>query len=241
MKNKLCGMMASGLIGLFMATPTIASDDDLTRARVGISNNSFTSLYSGGPLEVDYTSLNLGVTRITSDALYYDIAYKKGLSASWNTFELTDFPDEDYSRSDITLTVGKALDNGIQVFAGYQNSNSAIALPTSWELVPEEEFNITGFFLGAGRSFKVNEGSLNVNLALGSMDAKLLDGGGEWNDSTSGSGYSIGATYTMFLSEDISANFELKQQKYEYEFGTGPNTGGDDNMTMFGVNLVHSL
>jgi hypothetical protein len=241
MKNKLCGVIVSGLIGLSMATPTIASDDDLTRARVGISNNSFTTLYSGGPLEVDYASLNLGVTYITSDALYYDIAYKKGLSASWNTFELTDFPDEDYSRSDITLTVGKALDNGVQVFAGYQNSSTDIALPAAWNMVPEEEFNITGFFLGAGRSFKVSEGSLNLNLALGSMDAKLYDGQGIWHDSTKGSGYSIGATYTMFVSEGISANFELKQQNYDYEFENAPLTSGDDEMTMFGINLVRSL
>lgn len=242
MNNKLSGLVVSVVMSLSMSIPVFASDDNLTRARVGISNNSFSSLYSGGDLDADFLSLNLGMTYITSDAFYYDLAYKKGLGTSWNTQELTGSPDEDYSRTDITITIGKALDNGIQVFAGYQNSSTDIALPAAWEMVPEEEFNVTGFFLGAGRSFKVNDGSLNVNVALGSMDAELYDGDGIWHDSTSGSGYSLGATYTMFISEGMSVNFEFKQQKYDYDFNEeAPLTAGDDHMTMIGVNLVRSL
>ena len=46
---------------------------------------------------------------------------------------LNDGKDEDYSRTDVTLTIGKALDNGIQLFAGYQDSSATIALPAiSW-------------------------------------------------------------------------------------------------------------
>ena len=242
MNNKLCALVAISLLGLAIATPTIASDDGVLRARLGLSDNSFTTLYSGGDMEVDYTSLNMGVTWIRPDALYLDLAYKQDLGASWNTRELTGFSDEDYSRADITLTVGKALDNGVQVFAGYQNSQTDIALPAAWGMVSEEEFNISGFFLGAGRSFKVGEGSLNLNAALGYMDAELYDGGGVWHDSKKGSGHSLGASYTLFLSEGLAANIELKQQNYDYDFDDdAPLTSGDDKMTMIGINLVRQF
>lgn len=239
MNNKLSGLVVSVLMSLSMSIPVFASDDNLTRARVGISNNSFSSLYSGGDLDADFSSLNVGVTYITSDALYYDLAYKQNLGGSWETEQNGFVFGDDYNRTDLTLTIGKVLDSGIQLFAGYQDSDTDIA--GQWESGEDEGFDVKGFFIGAGKSFKVNEGSLNLNAALGTMDAVLVDGSARSHDSTSGSGYSIGATYTMFLSEGMSANFEFKQQKYDYEFGTGPNTGGDDKMTMFGVNLVRSL
>mgnify|MGYP001583086644 CR=1 FL=1 len=251
MKYKLFFYVFS-LMGLSLSLPTIASDDDLTRARVGVSSNNFTTIYSGGDLDASFKSLNLGLSYIRSDAIYFDLAYKHTLSGSWeayrNVFTLDPesgepvFVDEgmrkdDYDRNDITLTVGKVLDTGVQVFAGYQNSATDIA--GQWIVVDEEGFDVSGFFIGVGKSFKVNKGSLNINAAYGSMSAELIDGRGDAHDSTSGSGYSVGATYTIYLNDSLSANFELKQQKYDYDFDdNAPLTAGDDKMTMIGINIA---
>jgi len=242
------------LVGAIMAacvTPVLASDDGVLRARIGVSTNDFTTIWSGGDLETDYTSLNFGTTYITPNAFYLDLGVKKDTSASWNTMELNpnlnDGKDEDYSRTDVTLTIGKALDNGIQLFAGYQDSSATIALPAiSWVQgtgsVEEEEVDVDGFFFGVGKSFKIGEGSVNLNAAYAFMDATLIDADGGSHDSTDGDGYSVGASYTRYLSEAVAVNFELKQQKYSYEFNAdSPNTGGDDKMTMMGVNLVYQF
>lgn len=255
MNNKFSKLILICLMGLSFSVPAVASDDNLTRARVGISNNSFSTLYSGGDLDASFTSLNLGLTYIRSDALYFDLAYKHTLSGSWETYRIlfTIDPEtgnpvylgegmrkDDYDRNDITLTVGKVLDSGVQIFAGYQNSDTDIA--GQWIIVDEEGFDVSGFFIGAGKSFKVNEGSLNLNAAYGSMSAELIDGWGDSHDSTGGSGYSIGATYTVYLNDNLSANFEIKQQNYDYDFNDqAPLTAGDDKMTMIGFNLVRPL
>ncbi len=246
-------IIVAAATALTLAAPLASfADEGAMRGRLGVSNNSFTTIWSGGDLETSYNSLNFGFTYITPKSYYYDLAIKKSLSASWNTVELTDGTndgrDEDYARNDLTFTVGKVLDNGVQVFAGYQDSSATIALPPiSWVQdlgsVVEEEIDVSGFFLGAGKSIKLGEGSLNLNAAYGSMSATLVDAGGIANDSSGGNGYSIGATYTHFFTDDLSVNFELKQQKYSYDFSS-PDialTSGDDKMTMIGFNVVRQF
>lgn len=239
-------------ITIASASPALASDEGMVRARIGLSSNDFTTLWSGGDLKSDYMSLNLGATYITPNAFYVDLGFKQDTSASWNTVELNpdfnDGKDENYSRDDLTLTIGKALDNGMQIFAGYQDSSATIALPKiSWVqagFVEEEEIDISGYFFGVGKSFKVGEGSVNLNAAYGFMEGTLVDATGQSWDSTDGDGYSLGASYTRFLTESFSLNFELKRQKYSYKYDTGGAiilTSGDDEMTMFGANIVYQF
>lgn len=245
--QKLFGMILCVITALSVTVPTVASDD-LLRGRVGISSNSFTSLYSGGQLEADFMSLNFGATYITDTAVYFDFAYKQNLGGTWSADllgmdgngNLDIFSvEDDYNRTDLTLTAGMVLENGIQVFGGYQDSDTDIA--GEWQSGEDEGFDVSGFFIGAGKSLKISNGSLNLNAAFGSMEAILVDGFGDSHTSSSGSGYSIGATYSIFVNDSTTANFELKQQNYNYDFDTGPSTGGDDKMTMFGVNLIRSL
>ena len=250
MRNFKSSLLAGAII-FASASPTLAEDEGMMRARIGLSSNDFTTLWSGGDLKTDYMSLNLGATYITPSAFYLDLGFKQDISASWNTVELTPFndgKDEEYTRDDLTITIGKVLDNGMQLFAGYQDSSATIALPEiSWGsegYVDEEEMDVSGFFLGVGKSFKVGEGSINLNLAYGLMDGTLVDAEGRSWDSTDGDGYSLGASYTRFLTESFSLNFEVKKQKYSYEYDTGGATiltSGDDEMTMIGANLVYQF
>ena len=172
MRNFKSSLLAGAII-FASASPTLAEDEGMMRARIGLSSNDFTTLWSGGDLKTDYMSLNLGATYITPSAFYLDLGFKQDTSASWNTVEISpgfnDGKDEEYTRDDLTITIGKVLDNGMQLFAGYQDSSATIALPEiSWGsegYVDEEEMDVSGFFLGVGKSFKVGEGSINLNLA----------------------------------------------------------------------------
>lgn len=246
--------IVAGVIASAVAPTTVMADDGVFRARVGVSSNDFETVWSGGTLKTDYTALNLGLSYISESQWYGDIAYKTDTSATWNTRELLspDLNDEDYGRRDITVTVGKVLDNGVQLFAGYQNSRATMALPEiAQELfgwVAEEEFNVDGFFMGVGRSFSVGSGSLNLNASYGKMDGELVDAQGISNDGDDGKGYSLGASYSYVLGDAVSMTFEVKRQSYSYSYSNPSNpdiliadTGGDDDMTMVGINLNYQF
>ena len=240
-----------GVSALMVASSSVVADDGVIRMRAGLSSNSFDTLWSGGDLETDYTSLNLGLSYITESQWYYDVAYKTDTSATWNTRELSpgfnDGKDEDYGRRDLTLTVGKVLENGVALFIGYQNSAATMALPVdTWQAagsVSEEEFDVKGFYFGVGRSFSVGEGSLNLNASYGKMDGELVDAGGFRNEGDDGKGYSLGLAYTYVLGSNTSLTFEAKRQSYSYEYDSEFIflTGGDDNMTTFGINLNYQI
>lgn len=247
-------IVAAGIVVSAVTPQVTIADDGVFRARVGVSSNDFDTVWSGGTLETSYTSLNLGFSYISESQWYGDIAYKTDTSATWNTGELLDptFDDEDYSRRDITLTVGKVLDNGVQIFAGYQNSRATMALPQELQdaigWVDEEEFNVDGFFVGLGRSFSVGPGSLNLNASYGKMNGELVDALGITNDGDDGKGYSAGASYSYVLGDAVSMTLEVKKQSYSYSYRnpSNPNiiiadTGGDDDMTMIGVNLNYQF
>jgi hypothetical protein len=231
------------------------ADDGIWRGRIGVSQNDFSTIWSGGDLEVDYMSLNAGVSYITPDANYFDLAYKTNMDGEWNTLALSpglnDGKDEDYDRDDITITIGRVLESGLQVYGGYQDSHADIYLPpVSWvqglNSVVKEEIDITGFFFGVGKSYKLGEGSLNLNFAYGFMDAELIDAIGVKSTADGGDGYSLGAAYSYYFSNTLGVSFEFKQQKYSYDFDLSQGaaaqvTSGDDELTMLGVNLIRQF
>ena len=230
------------------------ADDGIWRGRIGVSQNDFTTIWSGGDLEVDYMSINAGVSYITPDANYFDLAYKTNIDGEWNTQALTEFNDgrdEDYDRDDITITIGRVLESGLQVYGGYQDSHADIYLPpVSWVQeegsVVKEEIDITGFFFGVGKSYKLGEGSLNLNAAYGFMDAELIDAEGVKSKADGGDGFSLGVAYSYYFSNTLGVSFEFKQQKYSYDFDLSEGaaaqvTSGDDELTMLGVNLIRQF
>jgi hypothetical protein len=230
---------------LTVTIPAVAQDENgIFRVRGGISLNDFNTVWSGGELEANYLALNLGVTYITPSQWYADLGYKTETSADWNTSDLLPgTADEDFARRDITLTIGKVLQNGIQLFVGYQDSESTMDLPLvaqqalGW--VAEEKFEIDGYFVGIGRSFSIGGGALNLNGSIGKMDGDLYDANGIRNAGSGGGGYSLGAGYTYYFGTSTSVNVEVKHQSYSYDFNNDDIiiTAGDDEMTMFGLNI----
>ena len=235
-----------------IALPSLANEDT-TRGRIGISQNSFNTLWSGGTLTTTYQALNLGATYIHSSGFYGDIGYRTPFSkAKWNTVELTnrqgsvnDGENEKFTRVDTTLTLGKAFEGGWTAFVGYQDSKSKMDLPARWVTTygskPDESFNVNGYFVGGGKSFDLKDyGSISLSAATGKMKAKLQDATGRWNNSTGGSGYSLGAGYNYFFTKNAGINVEVKQQKYRYTFSNSAIllTAGDDKMLTYGINFI---
>ncbi len=236
---------------LILICITAANAQDVTvRARVGVSQNNFSSIYSGGPMKSDYQSLNTGLTLIESSGWYADVALKNSMSAKWslngfgtdsNNGSQIGSGKDSYTRKDTTLTIGKALDGGVQVFGGYQLANSTIDLGPVVRNY-KEEFNVKGFFAGVGKTIPLSVGSVNINGAVGQMKARMLDGRGTWNDSDTGTGYSLGATYSYPLAEKTTLSVEFKQQAYKYKFGpTSPSTGGNDKLQVIGANVSYQI
>ncbi len=193
--------LAVGCVGMASA------QDGVIRGRVGVSQNTFNTLWSGGQLESNFQSLNLGGTYILPSGWYFDAALKNSLGAKWTGGSNTDEP---YKRQDITLTAGKALGDGIQVFGGYQQANSTITLHGG----VEERFDVKGVFTGVGKSIPMTVGSVNLNAAVGAMAGRLLDGMSPqvWHTSKLGYGTSLGATYSYPLAPKSTLSFEYKLQ-----------------------------
>jgi len=238
---------------LTLASSFCYATEDTYRGRIGISQNSFNTLWSGGELKSNYQSLNLGATYIHTTGFYGDISYKTPFSkAKWNTVELTnkqgsvnDGEDEKFNRIDTTLTLGKAFEGGWTAFVGYQDSKSKMDLPARWVTTygskPDESFNVNGYIVGGGKSFDFNEyGSISLSAAVGKMKAKLTDSVGRVNNSTGGNGYSLGVGYNYFFTKNIGVNLEAKQQKYSYSFSNSAIllTTGNDKMVSYGLNLI---
>jgi hypothetical protein len=239
---KKIAKISVGIIVLLAATAASAQDG-VIRGRVGIAQNSFSSLFSGGGLTSNYQSLNTGATYILSSGWYADGALKQSIGAKWDVDGgvRADQKGNEYKRQDITLTLGKALDGGVQVFGGYQQAKSTINLgPGAANF--EEHFDVKGFFVGAGKTIPMSVGSVNLNAAIGQMTGRLFDGGSVWHDSDKGTGYSLGATYSYPLAEKMTLSVEYKLQTYKYKFdANSPNTGGDDKLQVFGANVSYQF
>lgn len=227
---------------LFASLASVSHSQEATvRGRLGISQNSFTTLWSGGDIKTNYQSLNAGATYIMSSGWYVDGGVKSALSAKWNSIEAAgDTIDRSFKRNDYTLTVGKSLSDNWQLFGGYQNSQSSMAISTTSP--PEEKFSVKGYFVGVGKTIPVAVGSINLNASVGSMKGHLVDASGYGNNSNGGSGSSYGVSYSYPLSDKTSLAFDYKQQSYKYNFdSSSPLTSGKDKMSMIGASFSYQF
>jgi hypothetical protein len=245
-KLKKSSLVAISIVGMLSGVNSIA-DDNLLRARAGVSYNSYDTVWSGGPLKTDFYSLNLGASYVTQDRWYVDGSFRGSMNGTWNSVELAtpnNGKDEDYKRNDYTLTIGKGLNDNWTVFGGYQYSDSTITLPaafiSAYNTVNEETLKIGGFFVGGAKSFVVGNGSLSVNASVGAMKAELVDSIGIKHTSDTGFGGSVGTSYSYYFTKNLGLMAEAKYQKYSYDYPASSMilTSGDDTMKLIGLNLI---
>lgn len=216
-----------------------AMAENTVRLRAGVAAVQYVAPDPNGDIKSDFNALLLGATLITDAGWFFDLGSRTSTSAKWNAQDL--FPplsDQDFERRDLTLTVGKALGNGLSVFGGYQAGDSELTLDST-PLGGTKDWlkqKTQGFFVGVGKGFAVGNGTLALSGALGMMKAEITDSfGGPTEKSDSGSGVSLGLAYNYFFTKSIGITADLKYQSYRLKYA---DFSGDERLTQLGLSLV---
>ena len=209
------------------------------RARIGFSEASLDSVWSGGKFSSDYSSTNYGLSYAFDNGYFVDYSIRAGDdddnpdngSADFGTRELGGF-----SRDETTYTLGKSLGDGLTAFGGITESEYQITVfpGTAGEFT--EFVETDGFFLGVSQSYLLDTGVLSLSLAYADMDLDLTYSGDLAGmfiaDSGDGFSYSIGYIYPV--NDAVSINAEYRSQSYSFDLA-------DDAVDNLGLNLLYSF
>lgn len=169
-----------------------------------------------------YMTLGVGAT-LAMDQVYFDVAVTNSLSAEYDNDDTA--TTEDFSRQDIALTVGLALDGGFSVFGGYKTGSSEY---TNLSLTSATTtFDTDGLFFGAGIALPVDNNSLSFSGALALMNGTLEDNDTfftPFNEEADTVGISLSMAYTMNFSETNGLTLKGAVQSYGFTDWTGPNS-----------------
>lgn len=169
-----------------------------------------------------YMTLGVGAT-LAMDQIYFDIAVTNSIGAEYDNEDT--LLTEDFSRQDIALTVGMALDGGISIFGGYKTGSSEYT-----NISPSAAtttFDTDGLFAGASISLPMDQNSLSFSGALALMNGKLEDNDTvftQYDEEADTVGISLAAAYTMNMSETNGLTFKAGYQAYGFSDWTGPNS-----------------
>lgn len=210
--------------------------------RVGISDVSMASLWSGGEFNSDYTSTNYGVTYAFDNGYYVDYSMRLGEDKGTDILAATNF-----SRDDFSYTIGKSLGDGLSVFGGMIETEYSLDLNyTELGLIFTETVDYDGLFVGASQVYPLDMGFLAFSIAYADVDLTLSYSGnfnpGSFN--ATGDGFSYGVTYVYPLNDNLSVNSEFKQQVYDFSSGGNDQSGSlsvEDDLQTLGVNLVYNF
>ena len=181
-----------------------ASAETIFRPRASIGSSSYELAFteSGDSLsKVSYLKGGVGAT-IATGQLYFDVGYNGSLGAKYS--DSYDGSDQDFLRSDLTLTVGYALPNHITVFGGFKSS---------------------GPYFGAGISIPAGSGIWSFNGAIAVLSATLKDDTvtfPPFDAKADSAGFSIGAGYTLPFGGTQGISFKANVQGYNYTGWTDP-------------------
>ena len=206
--------------------PAYASDVLVRpRASLGLASYSLTIGDAGSEAEAtsSYIKGGFGLT-IAKENLYFDLGYSTSFGATHDAFIV----EEDFVRTDLNLTVGTALNNGLSVFGGFKTGESELSdtftgLTTS--------FKASGIFFGASKSWSGANDSISVNAAIAFLDGELTDddptfdlGYSNARDASANTvGLSFGAGYNYYLSDDSGISLKGMFQSYNFTGWEDPN------------------
>lgn len=229
-----------------LALPSLAlADDGAFRVRAGLASVSYVSPGTdpGDPdLKSTYGAVALGASYVSSTGWFGDIGFRNSLSAEWNAKDLGFDRDDDFKRNEVTVSIGKALGDGLAVFGGVQTTKAELTISASntiggfslGEFKAEEKGTL--FFAGASKAFAAGPGNLTVSGALGVLSKKLTDNQGSPEEkSDSGAGVSLGAAYAYPLTQKVSLLGDLRYQSYSVEWS---GQKARENVTSLGVSVV---
>ena len=200
-----------------------ASAETIFRPRASIGSSSYELAFteSGDSLsKVSYLKGGVGAT-IATGQLYFDVGYNGSLGAKYS--DSYDGSDQDFLRSDLTLTVGYALPNHITVFGGFKSGT------TEYTAFDEPnttlKFEASGPYFGAGISIPAGSGIWSFNGAIAVLSATLKDDTvtfPPFDAKADSAGFSIGAGYTLPFGGTQGISFKANVQGYNYTGWTDP-------------------
>ena len=208
------------------------------RARVGFSDQSMDSVWSGGLVTADYSSTNYGLTYAFDNGYYLDYGTKLGEETDTNL--RGNYPGSEFSRDETTITLGASLGDGLSVFGGITETEYSVPFFNF-----TEHLNSDGLFIGVGKSILLDTGVLSLSLAYADLDMDLTyEGFNQTPFSFTGDGFSYSAAYVYPVNDQISVNFEYRNQEYNYTSAGNQLSGPldqDDTVSQLGINLLYSF
>ena len=221
------------LFSLAVACVSPASAD--FTGRIGFSNGSMDSVWSGGGFSTDYSTTNYGLSYFFDDGYFVDLSIRQGDNEVPDQ-TLNNGTFDSFSRDDTTYTIGRAIGNGMSVFGGMISSE--YTLDVTQAVVYSETIEMEGLYVGVGKQFQMEKGSINVSAAFADLDLDLSYGGalaGVYEPfSESGPGFSYTISYNYPVDNGVIINAEYKSQSYGFD-------SADDEIDQFGINLVYGF
>lgn len=222
-------------------SPLLAqADGGLLRVRGGLASVSYVFPSPAGAPDQKSTfgALTLGGSYVTEGGWFIDLATRNSLGAKWNAKEFNEAQgevtdDADFSRDELTLTLGKSLGSGWALFGGVQASTLEQVFPatsTGAESTWKQDGSLT--FLGVSKAFSIGNGALSVSGALGSLKYDFPDWAGQPDR---GAGGSLGLTFTYPFTNNLGLAADARFQRYTLKW---QGSDFDENIGAVGLSLV---
>jgi len=214
--KKLIASKAILLAGLAFSASSYA--DVTTRLRSGLTvlgNYEVSNVgYGNLAYDADYTAIPIGITVLFDSGMYADLAYQSSsgdASFAWSS------ESPDFSRSEVTATVGTRMKN-FSAFLGYKQGETETDWPAG---LSPDVFESAGFVFGVGYSIPLNKSAISITGGLGLLTGEYTFAPGQSLESDATFGYSFGLGYNYVLGRNWSVGADYKWNSYDYEFVDG--------------------
>ena len=220
-KNKKLFAGIVAVLAAGFADSYALADEGTVREKVALGFSSYESPTANGDIYANYPTLGLGVTYIWPSRIFADFSIKTSIAgARYNADEVSQGlvkSDQPFARTENSVTVGKSLEDGMQVNAGIFASNTVLKLGQLGQFSRK----MTGFTAGVGKGFAIGEGSsIGINGAVALLSGSNRDRFGAVQNSKLGYGLSLGAVYTYTVSKNFSVSVDAKYQEYFIKYST---------------------
>lgn len=234
---KFLACIAVILAPVFTISSSMA-DEGIIRAKLSYGFASYASPFGNNQVTSNYSTQGLGVTYIWPSNVFVDLNTKiSGKDALYNAKVI--FPglvtrDQEFIRTENTLTIGKPTENGTQLNIGIFTAS------TVFNLEQNGQFSqiMSGLTTGAGKGFLIDEGrsgTIGVSGTLALLNAKNTDRFGLVSNSNLSFGVSLGTVYSFPLSKSVSVLADAKFQTYFIKY---PTFSGDERILSTSLSLL---
>jgi len=227
-------ILASAIVtAAAIALPQAVQAEGLVRIRAGVAPTDYTVTFNGlsygrGEAKSNYTAKNVGLTFVSDGGFYLDLIGQTSGDATHDLWKPQ--PDQEFSRTDFTLTLGVSIPGQTgtgSVFGGYKSGSSELTAPPGFGFT-KDTFDTAGFFFGGGYAWPAIGGQIGINGAIAFMGGTWKDDAGFSNDADFTVGFSFGLSYTYMFGKNFGLAADFKSQHYNYAFNQYSTTAAYD-------------